>query len=134
MNMSSYNDWDVSYSHISFFERALSNHRMVEGFERTKDILFKIDLTNGKQITALLVNEYSLGLVAVLRAREEFPEADFIVTAAIWNGYTKEAKDWGRQNDVGVFIVSDFFGALFVKNPKLFVQKDDKGRPIYHYK
>lgn len=132
--MSSYNNWDVSYSHIAFFERALRSHKMVSDFKRIKDILFKIELTNGKRITALLVNEYSLGVEAVLRAREEFPEADFIVTAAIWNGYTRAAKEWGEENDVGVFIVSDFFGSLYAKYPKRFVQKDGEGNPIYHYK
>ena len=133
--MSNYNDWGVSFGAIRFFEDALSNHNHVQSFERTKDIFFKIS-RKGKLSTvkALLVNEYTLGLAALLRARREFPELDCVVTCANWNAYTPDAKQYGVQNQIGVFVVGEFLGALWKSVPYKYVKKDEKGRPIYHYR
>ena len=132
--MQKYNDWGVSYSAISFLERSLSGHDKVIEYERTKDILFTIVHIQGETITMLLVDEYCLGLAAICRARKEFPEADYIVTSANWNGYTQEAKQYGRDNDIGIFNTSEFFGALSWTNPKTYYQKDRAGNPIYAYR
>lgn len=132
--MSDFNSWDVRYSMISFFERALGGHSKVVSFHRINDIQFLIEHVNGKILNVLLVNEYSLGLAAVLRAKNEFPDVEYIVTGANWNGYTYEAKSYGRKNDLGIFNAGEFFGALNWANPKSYYQKDKDGNPIYAYK
>lgn len=132
--MPEFNDWGVSYSAISFVERALRGHAKVASFERTKDIEFDIELTNGKSIKMVLVDEYTLGLAAIHRAQSEFPGVEYIVTCANWNGYTREAKDYGRKNGLGIFVVGEFFGALHLTEPKKYCQKDKYGNPIYYYK
>ena len=128
------NAWNVSYSSIVFFGNALRGHSKVKSFSRTSDIVFEIQLKNGKEIHALLVNEYSLGLAAILRARSEFPDIQYVVTCADWNGYTPQAKEYGQENDFGVFTAGEFFGALNWSEPKKYCKKDADGHPIYHYK
>ncbi|SPF45019.1 conserved hypothetical protein [Syntrophobacter sp. SbD1] len=128
------NDWDVPYSVIQFFCRALGGHDKVDSYNRIKDILFIITLKNGKVIKVLLVNEYALGLAAVLRARKEFHEAEYIVTGGNWNGYTPEAKDYGTKNSIGIFNVGEFFGALNWTDPKKYYKKNKHGDPVYSYK
>lgn len=130
----SLNDWGVSYSAISFAERVLSGHNKVASFLRTKDILFTIDHKNGEIIKMLLVDEYCLGLAAIHRARSEFPDADYIVTCANWNGYTREAKEYGSKNNIGIFNIGEFLGSLNWTNPKTYYQKDEYGNRIYAYK
>ena len=130
----SFNSWDVSYSSISFVKEVLGGHNKVTNFTRKRDILFIIKLKNGTTLNMLLVDEYCLGLAAVYRARSEFPEADYIVTCANWNGYTKEAKDYGTINDLGIYNIGEFLGAIYSDNPKLFYKKDDEGKPVYAYK
>jgi hypothetical protein len=132
--MSEFNDWGVSHSVVRFFCSALEGHDKVASYTRTKDIFFSILLTNGKRIHVLLVNEYVLGMAAVLRARSEFPEAEYIVTGGNWNGYTPEAKDYGRKNSIGIFNIGEFFGALHWRDPKKYYQKDGDGNPVYSYK
>ena len=83
---SSFNKWNVSYSSISFFENALRGHSRVKSVRRTEDIVFEIELKNGEEIKAVLVNEYTLGLAAVLRAQSEFHGIEYVVTCADWNG------------------------------------------------
>src|ERR1019366_3961111 len=125
------NDWNVSYSIITFFERVLRTHSKVWKFRRTRDIFFEVDLTNGEQISVLLVDEYTLGLAALHRALDEFPEAEFIVTGANWNGYTMEAKEWGTDHDLGIFNLEEFLGALNWTEPKKYYRKDSNGNPMY---
>ncbi len=132
--MPKFNDWDVPFSVISFFSSALSGHNMVASYDRTKDIFFTVTLTNENIINVLLVNEYVLGLAAVLRARHEFPDAEYIVTGGNWNGYTPEAKRYGVEHSLGIFNVGEFFGALHWTNPKEYYKKDNNGKPVYSYK
>ena len=132
--MSAYNDWNVSYSTISFVERALQSHSKVAQFERSQDIVFEITHIDGRVLKMVLVNEYTLGLAAVHQALSQFPVAEYIVTGANWNAYTREAKDYGRQNDIGIFVIGEFFGALYWSEPKKYVQKDQDGNPVYHYR
>jgi hypothetical protein len=132
--MPEYNRWGVSYSIISFLERALRGHDKVASFERRNDIHFVVEHVNGTTLNVLLVDEYSLGLAAVLRAKAEFPEVDYVVTGGNWNGYTPEAKEYGRNNGIGIFNTGEFLGALNWTHPKLYYRKDNKGNPIYAYK
>ena len=132
--MPDFNNWGVSYAIISFFERALAGHDKVQGVSRTQDIVFTIALHNGTSMKALLLDEYSLGLAAVLRAKAEFPDVEYVVTGGNWNGYTPEAKEYGRKNGVGIFNTNEFFGALNWTEPKKFHKKDHEGNPTYAYK
>jgi hypothetical protein len=132
--MPEFNKWGVSYAIISFFEGALAGHDKVQGVTRDQDIVFTIWLRNGTTLKALLLNEYSLGLAAVLKAKAEFPDVDYIVTGGNWNGYTPEAKEYGRKNGIGIFNTGEFFGALNWTEPKKYHKKDLEGNPTYAYK
>ena len=132
--MSDKNDWNVPNGMIEFFSGVLDGHDKVRSSQCTRDILFTIKLISGLVINVLLVNEYALGLAAVLRARKEFPTAEYIVTGGNWNGYTQEAKDYGRENSIGIFNVGEFFGALNWTDPKKYYRKDENGDPVYSYK
>jgi hypothetical protein len=132
--MSTFNSWGVPYSVISFFERALKGHDKVASVTRSNDIQFLVVRKDGVVLNVVLLNEYSLGLAAVLRARSEFPDAEYVVTGGSWNGYTPEAKEHGDQNEIGVFNTTEFFGALNWSKPKTYYQKDRQGNAIYAYK
>src|SRR6478672_3458393 len=110
MSAQKLNNWNVSYASITFFERALRGHAKVLSFQRERDILFEIELKNEEKISVLLVDEYVLGLAAIHRALDEFGRFDHIVTAGNWNGYTREAKEFGNSSGFGVFNTDEFFG------------------------
>jgi hypothetical protein len=128
------NNWDVSYSSICFFEKVLRGHGRVRSFRRRDDIVFEIELENGEEIKVLLVNEYILGLAAILKGKEEFPDVEYIVTCADWNGYTPQAKEYGQKNNLGIFVLGEFLGALNWTEPKKYYKKDSDGNAVYHYK
>lgn len=129
-----YNDWNVSYSTISFVERALRSHSKIAQFVRSQDIVFEITHIDGRVLKMVLVNEYTLGVAAVHTALSQFPGAEYVVTGANWNAYTREAKDYGCQNDIGIFVIGEFFGALHWTEPKKYIQKDKDGNSVYHYR
>lgn len=124
--MSEENDWEVSYSSIKFLERVLNNHMCVRHFRRTKDTLFIIHRNRELPLVrALLVNVYTLGLADIFRANDEYPEFDCMVNSADWNHYTNEAKLFGMKNQLGIFTISEFFGALWLMQPYKYAKKDE---------
>jgi len=132
--MPTYNNWGVEYSAITFFEKILRTHGRVKSFTRSEDILFRLQLTNGKETCVLLVSEYTVGLAAVIRATDEFPDMNHIVTSGVWCGYTVEAKEYGLERDIGVFVVDEFMGALNWEDPVKYAKRGSDGKPIHRYR
>ena len=132
--MPSYNNWGVEYSAITFFKRVLRTHNRVESFTRSDDILFRLQLITGEVMEVLLVSEYTVGVAAVIHAIDEFPDINHIVTSGVWFGYTEEAKQYGLDHNVGVFVIDEFLGALNWANPIKYTKKDPDGNPTYRYK
>ncbi len=128
------NNWGVSYCAIRFVEDALSVHVKVGTFTRRDDIVFEIKRVNGmSDVTAVLVDRYTLGLADVLSAKREFPEMNCIVTCANWNHYTEDSKEYGKQNDICVFNVGEFFGSLHWREMIKYVPPDpDKEKNKRH--
>lgn len=132
--MPEFNDWSVPYSSITFFGRALDSHSRVASHQRSRDIVFTIRLVNGRTVTAVLLEEYVLGLAAVLRAKAEFPEAEHVISGGMWTAYTPEAKEWGLESGIGVFTIPEFLGALHRREIVKYCRTDDDGHPVYSYK
>src|SRR5260370_19700032 len=112
MTAASYNDWNVSYSTITYLERALNVHPNVDSFSRSKDIVFSIDLKSGSTVVALLLNEYTLGVAAVHKAIHQFPNVQYIANGSNWNEYTAEAKTFGRTKKIGIGTIAELLRFL----------------------
>jgi len=125
------NNWNVIYTTIKFFENALRSHEKVESFTREDDIRFMIRRRDFVKINTILVDCYTMGIADVHSVVAEFGKVNCIVTSANWNYYTMEAKEFGFQNNIAIFNVSEFFGALWWDNYIQYHKKDDKGRKIY---
>lgn len=124
------NEWGVSYSAIRFVEDALLSHSKVLNFIRRDDIVFEIKRVDRlPSTTAVLVNRYTLGLADVLHAKREFLHMDCIVTCSNWNYYTTDAKRYGMENDICVFNVGEFLGALHWTEMIKYVPPDPDKKP-----
>ena len=128
------NAWNVKYSTIAFFERALRSHNRVKSLTRSEDILFVLQLENENTMCVLLVEEYALGLAQIHRACDEFSGVEHIVTCGNWNGYTQEAKEYGVENGIGIFVLDEFLGALHHSEPIEYVKRDKDGKPVHFYR
>jgi len=98
-------DWKVSFSHISWFEKFLLNHKNVVDVDRVQDILFEI---NGKaqkdHLRILCCNEYTMGLALVQRGINEF---------GVLGGYTRQAKEYCISQQTGLFVTDEMSGAIW---------------------
>jgi hypothetical protein len=129
------NNWDVTYPDITFIEDVLKTHQRVTSYQRTKDIVFTIQRTPGlAPITAVLVKRYTISLADVIKVQAEFPELTCIVTPGDWARYTREAKEHGLAQGLGVFNSSEFFGALWKELPHEHVRRNAKGEPTFAYR
>jgi hypothetical protein len=127
--------FDVPFSTTSFVMGVMKSHKKVFAFERTRDVVFNIvRVPPLSPVRAVLTDIYTVGLADVLLAIEEVPGVNCVITGGDWNAYTAEAKDYAVQNQIGLFTLSEFFGALWWTELHKYHKKDEKGRPIYHCK
>lgn len=125
--MQKFNNWNVPYSTICFFEDALRAHGRVKKVKRERDIFFRIERDNNSVLNALLLNEYRFGLASLIRALEEFPETKFIIIGGNWNESTYEADRYAEDNNIGIYNFSEFLGAInYNKVPLSYIKKDER--------
>ena len=124
--MQEVNQWGVPFSTIEWFGNTMKQHSRVVSVEREKDILFTIIDNLDRVFKVLLLNEYKLGVATLMKALNEFPEADYIVIGGDWNSCTNEAKEYGKANKIGIFNFGEFMGAINTKNPKLYRKIEKK--------
>lgn len=130
-----FNTWNVSFGSIKFFEEALNSHNKVLSVKREKDILFNVTrVTSPTELVIVLINQYTISLADVIKLKNEFPSINCIVTAGDWNGYTEEAKKYGLEQNIGVFVISEILGALNFEEYVNYVKYDSDGNPWYSYK
>ena len=119
------NDWDVSFSHIKWFENLLINHANVKDILRHNDLVFEVDRNRqGDHINLFCCNEYTMGLTMVLRALKEFGTIDLIYIGGGWCGYTNEAKDFCLAQKIGLYVSGEMSGALWADEYWAYHRKD----------
>ena len=72
-------------------------------------------------LTVLLTNTYIVGVADAHEILADHPGIEAIVTMSSWNGYTKEAKAFCKDNDVGLFKLNEFLGAVYYSKGEKFV-------------
>jgi hypothetical protein len=125
------NDWDVSFSRITWLNGALKNHPNVLSVSRHDDIVFEIQRKSGPPITLLCLDEYTLGVSAAERVFEEFPKVNLIYVGGNWNKYTRDAKELCSSRAIGLYNASELNGALSKDDFSTYVRRDKDGTPIF---
>ena len=125
----------VPFSTTSFVIGVLKSHKKVIDFQRPRDVVFDISRVPPlSDVRAVLTDIYTIRLAQLLDAIKRVPGVNCVITGGDWNGYTAEAKEYARQNQIGLFTLSEFVGALWWTELHKYHKKDEKGRPIYHCK
>lgn len=126
--------WGVSFSRISWLENAISQHENVISINRYDDIVIEVKRSDGKDVTVLCLDEYTMGVASIHRVLKDFPEVNFISVGGNWNGYTPEAKELCLSKRIGLYNSSELTGGLWTNEFWKFHYKDDKGNPKYPFK
>lgn len=131
--MNGNNDFGVSYSRISWLDKALTGHPNVVSTERNYDIFFHITRERGEDVRLVCLDEYACGVTRVREVLEAFPTANFIFVGGNWNGYTTEAKEFCLGAQLGLFNSQEITGALYRNEFWSYHKRDDEGNPIYSF-
>ncbi|MGR6837971.1 hypothetical protein ACU5DF_02255 [Aliivibrio wodanis] len=125
------NDWSVPFSQITWFDRLLNNHSNVQSVNRSKDIFFEITRkAQGDTLKVLCLREYTMGLTMVQRAQEEFGDLDIIYIGGGWNASTTDAKQYGIDNNIGIYVSDEMSGALWKDDFWNYFKKDRDGNKV----
>lgn len=127
------NAWNVSFSHIAWLSRLLSNHGNVATLSRHDDLVFEIKRKRQRdRLSIFCLNEYTMGLTAVQRAIQELGRPQMIYIGGGWCGYTQQAKDFCLQEQIGLYVTDEIFGALWANEYWTYCKRDKDGDPVYY--
>lgn len=131
MSSNGTNTWNVSFAHISWFERLLTNHGNITSLSRHDDLVFKAVRKQQKDhLQIICLNEYTMGLTAIHRALHEFGKPNLIYVGGGWCGYTKPAKEFCLSERIGLYVTNEMSGALWSTKYWTYHQRDKDGNPI----
>ncbi|MEG0602978.1 MAG: hypothetical protein RR487_00530 [Acinetobacter sp.] len=119
--------WMSYYGNYNVFKRNIATHSKVLDVK-------EIDASNGlyqivqkDRILKIFICEcYSFGVAEYEEALSHFENLDAIIINSTWCGYTSEVKEYCRTQKVGVFNISEFFGAINQANFWNYVAPDDR--------
>lgn len=118
--------WPSHYGHFDFFEDRMSAHSKVRSLKKLDDGLYKIGLSDSREITVFICECYSYGMAQYAETVEKRGKLDAVIINSNWCGYTGELKAQCRKEGVGLFDIRDFMGALNQKEFWLYLNEQDK--------
>ncbi len=127
------NNYGVSFSIISWLERALETHRNLLSVRRYDDLIFEVQrLKQGDILTIFCANEYACGITFVHTVLQDYPQCNCISVGGGWNGYTQEAKNYCLKSKIGLFVSEELLGALWKKDYWSYVSSEKQ--PEYFFR
>lgn len=113
MNSNGENEWNVSFSRITFLQRILDTHTNVAVLSRHDDIVFEIlRIRQQDRLTIVCVDPYTASLELVMRIVHAFPEVKVIFIGGKWAGSTKEAYEFCQERRIGIYNAGEIAGGL----------------------
>lgn len=99
---------------IEYFKKAMLVHSKVRDITQLEQQLFEITKINNKKLLVHLTNIYIVGEAEVyeIMSNHSDKKLDAIVTVSLWNQCASDGKYAAEQHDIGLFVMSDFLGAL----------------------
>jgi len=111
---------------IDYFIKLTRNHNAVSNVEKIADYVFRIKRNNKPSINVFLTNIYIVGEADVHEIISSNSQISCIVTVSNWNSYTEDAKRLCKDLGIGLFVVSEYYGALHYAGRKFIDYKPPK--------
>lgn len=127
------NNWNVGFSRISWVQSLLQSHGNVLSVSRGNDIVFETERKSGDRLIVLCLDEYVMGISATQRVFREFSGVHIIYVGGNWNKYTREAKQYCLDRNVGLYNAGEINGALWRSDFWAYHKRDEDGNPVYPY-
>ncbi len=96
----------------------LSSNPLVLEVEHTSEQKLLVRRKGKSDLRVFMTNIYIVGISDVHDILSVAPGADAIVTMSAWNGYTQDAKDSCKRQKIGLFLFTEFLGAIYYEGAK----------------
>lgn len=114
----------VRHETTEYMNKLLTSHDMVSSFHEVSSNKFQVERELGDTLCVLLDDTYLVTQERVESNIDEDNKINCIVLASAWLKYSEEAKEFAVKNKIGLFTMSEFYGALFRKDYWNYVKKE----------
>lgn len=99
--------------HREFLVNCLGSRPTVSSVKVIDDFKMEVHRPSQSTIKLYLTNLYQLGVADVIEILSLAPETTCIVSTMDYNHYSDEAKEYAKEQKVGLFRARDFLGAVY---------------------
>lgn len=104
--------WPSHYGHFNFFESRMRSHGRVRTCNPVGGGVYELTRHNGDVLRVFICECYSYGVAEYFETVEKIGDIDVAIINSAWCGYTDQLKIQCRDQQVGVFTIGEFMGAL----------------------
>ncbi|WP_455920191.1 hypothetical protein [Priestia megaterium] len=99
---------------LDYFVSRMKTHNTVSDIRKfkEKENIFRITKKNGEELTTYVTDFYIITEAEVYDIMAECPGINAIITISNWNSYSHLGRETARENNIGLFLMSEFMGAL----------------------
>lgn len=119
--------WMSYYKNYDSFLRKIRNHDLVVNVEEVDASKGLFNIVQENRTLRIFICEcYSFGVAEYEEALDHFDNLDAVIINSTWCGYTSEVKEYCKENRVGVFNISEFFGAINLAEYWNYISPDER--------
>lgn len=108
--------WLSYYGHYKYFEGQMHQHGMVASLTAEGTGVYCLGRTQGDTLRVFICECYAFGIAEYLETIEKLGRLDTVIINSAWCGYSPEAKRHCRDENIGLFAIGEFMGALHRDN------------------
>ena len=104
---------DVAGSTRDFFVRGMEGHSAVLSIKRQEGDVYLIERTNDRpDLRVLIADIYIAGEGDIVEITYDYSDIDCIVLVGFYNRYSRAAKAYAKEMNIGLYDNREFFGAV----------------------
>ncbi len=104
---------EIAPSTRDFFVRSMKGHSAVLNISHIGNNVYLIERTYDRpDIKVLIADIYIAGESDVIEIMYEYSDIDCIVLVGFYNRYSSAAKEYAKDNNIGLYDNREFFGAV----------------------
>lgn len=104
---------DIAGSTRDFFVRGMEGHSAVRSITRQKGDVYLIERTKDRpDLRVLIADIYIAGEGDIVEITYDYSNIDCIVLVGFYNRYSRAAKEYAKEMNIGLYDNREFFGAV----------------------
>ncbi len=120
---------EITLRNKQYFENSMLGHKAVLDITNIHDDVYRIERTEGRpDLTVLIADIYICGEADIYDITYNYFDLDCIVLVGFYNRYSLSAKDVARTNNIGLYDMREFYGAIHLVGYRMldYVKKEKK--------